>query len=256
MARRFGAEVNILHVFRFLAHHRYRMPVAWMLDQVRRDVQSKLRRLKQRAKKAGCAVATNVIESEDPASVILKETEKFERAIVVVGTHTRDPIERFFLGSTAEEVLRTTRFPVVTVGPHVKRSMGPASQSIMLATDLSERSFEPLPLLARLMTPSTCLTVVHVTDSVLATDAEACMHAVKTRMELHLSKEVMLHQVQWKIIHSADITRALVEEAMKQHSELLIMGMHRSGELNAHLPLKTGFRVIVGAPCAVLTVCS
>ncbi|SEB63930.1 Nucleotide-binding universal stress protein, UspA family [Terriglobus roseus] len=256
IARRLDVELCILHVFQYLIHHRYRMPVSWMLEEVRRDINAKLRRLKKRAEDSQCSASTKVIESEDPAGSLLKESARFERAILVLGTHARDPIERFFLGSVAEQVLRTTRFPVITVGPHVKRRFGMGNDQLMFATDLTERSLEPIPLLAALMTPSTHLTVVHVTESVLETDARAAMDTVRARMALYLPDQAMKHQVKWKVIHSSEVTKALIEAATEDKAELLIMGMHRSGELNAHLPLKTGFQIIIGAPCAVLSVCS
>ena len=47
-------------------------------------------------------------------------TAKHGIDLIVIGTHGRKGIDRFFLGSTAETVFRNTNCPVLTVGPHVK----------------------------------------------------------------------------------------------------------------------------------------
>src|SRR5205807_7106066 len=39
--------------------------------------------------------------------------------LIIVGTHGRKGVDRFFLGSTAELIFRTATCPVLTVGPHV-----------------------------------------------------------------------------------------------------------------------------------------
>jgi len=256
LARLTGSELRVIHVFRYLAHHRYMVSVAWMMDKIRQDVRARLAAVRRRAKRADCNVQTSVIDDENPARIILKEAEGLDRAIVVVGTHARDPIERFFLGSVAEEILRTTRFPVVTVGPHVRIAPHEKNQHILFATDLTERSLAAIPLLPILMTHANELTVLHVTESPIPTDAETYMDTVKERMLLYLPEHVVQKSVHWKLLHKVHFVEAVVEEARVEKADLLVIGLHRSGEFNAHLPLKAGFQIITSAPCAVLSVCS
>ena len=46
LAKILKAEVTLLNVFQYVPHHRYQVPVGWMVDIIRKDVQAKLRQIK------------------------------------------------------------------------------------------------------------------------------------------------------------------------------------------------------------------
>ncbi|HEY8368047.1 MAG TPA: universal stress protein [Thermodesulfobacteriota bacterium] len=50
-----------------------------------------------------------------PADEIVKAAERERADLIVLGTHGRGPVGRFFLGSVADRVVRTAPCPVVTV---------------------------------------------------------------------------------------------------------------------------------------------
>jgi lauroyl/myristoyl acyltransferase len=47
LARLFKASVILLHIFQYVPKHRYRVPVEWMVEIIRKDVQSKLAEAKR-----------------------------------------------------------------------------------------------------------------------------------------------------------------------------------------------------------------
>ncbi len=53
----------------------------------------------------------------DPAHTILSEIERIGADSVVMATHGRTGVKRFFLGSVAERVVRESPCPVLTVRP-------------------------------------------------------------------------------------------------------------------------------------------
>jgi nucleotide-binding universal stress UspA family protein len=55
--------------------------------------------------------------SGEPASTLIRELEKGEHDLVIVGTHGRTGFKHFLLGSVAENLVRYSRVPVVTVPP-------------------------------------------------------------------------------------------------------------------------------------------
>jgi universal stress protein E len=55
------------------------------------------------------------VRTGSPAKEIVAEAEEFGAALVVMGTHARTGAERFFLGSVAEQVLRTALHHVLVV---------------------------------------------------------------------------------------------------------------------------------------------
>jgi nucleotide-binding universal stress UspA family protein len=73
-------------------------------------------------------------------------------------------MERFLLGSTAEEILRQARCPVITVGPHVASfSRNDPFLKILYATDFSDASLAAVPVLSALRKPTAAhLRILHV----------------------------------------------------------------------------------------------
>ncbi|MCO4761623.1 MAG: universal stress protein [Myxococcales bacterium] len=53
-----------------------------------------------------------------PADAIVDAADAIDAAMVVMSTHGRRGLARVFLGSTAEEVVRRSDCPVLTVKPH------------------------------------------------------------------------------------------------------------------------------------------
>ncbi|WP_413586312.1 universal stress protein [Bdellovibrio sp. HCB274] len=58
--------------------------------------------------------------------------------MIVLGSHGKKGLERFFLGSVAEEIVRNAVVPVMVVGPKVTKA--PTSGKILVATDLTANS--------------------------------------------------------------------------------------------------------------------
>ena len=67
--------------------------------------------------------------------------------LIVVGTHGRGGLSKLALGSVAEELLRISPNPVMTVGPKAEITPGlPLFQTILFATDFGKGSTTALPL--------------------------------------------------------------------------------------------------------------
>ena len=65
-----------------------------------------------RAKAAGVEVST-LLRDGPPAPTILDSAKRSNAEAIVIGTHTRTSVARFFLGSTAEAVVRQSPVPVL-----------------------------------------------------------------------------------------------------------------------------------------------
>ncbi len=64
--------------------------------------------------------ALPILLDGDPKDVLPKLADEYKPSLVVLGTHGGGWIEREIIGSVAERVLRSTRWPTMTVGPQVK----------------------------------------------------------------------------------------------------------------------------------------
>ena len=119
LAKANRATLTILHVivpFMPIVPEQYINTATWeQIDsQARRWSQQQLARLTEKAKKAGIRVVGLLLEG-DPAQQITRAARSKRADVLVVGTHGRTGLTKFFVGSVAGRVVATASCPVVTV---------------------------------------------------------------------------------------------------------------------------------------------
>lgn len=119
LAKANRATLTILHVivpFTPIVPEQYINTATWeQIDsQTRRWSQQQLARLTEKAKKAGIRVVGLLLEG-DPAQQITRAARSKRADVLVVGTHGRTGLTKFFVGSVAGRVVATASCPVVTV---------------------------------------------------------------------------------------------------------------------------------------------
>ena len=80
----------------------------------RRWAQEQVAKLTARARKGGVR-ASGLVTTGDPAEQIVRTARSKRAELVVVGTHGRTGLNRFFVGSIAQRVIASAQCPVVTV---------------------------------------------------------------------------------------------------------------------------------------------
>jgi nucleotide-binding universal stress UspA family protein len=113
LAGRLGMEVVLLHV--------YSIPVVVypgfepiMAPGLPEEIATAAKRaLGQLAGSVGGP--KTILRAGDPAAETIKAIEEITPAFVVMGTHGRKGFSHFFMGSVAEEVIRSSKAPVITV---------------------------------------------------------------------------------------------------------------------------------------------
>lgn len=68
--------------------------------------------IRDRAEQAGVELTSDIMQGK-PASTITEEAEPGD--IIAMGTHGRTGLDRYLIGSTTENVVRTADVPVVTI---------------------------------------------------------------------------------------------------------------------------------------------
>lgn len=118
-ARRDRARLFILHVLLpaspFLAGD-VNLPPSYLELQARarRQAERRLEILINSARRQGVS-AEGRLASGAPAQDILRWARRKRADLIVIGTHGRSALGRFFLGSVAERVVRLSPIPVLTV---------------------------------------------------------------------------------------------------------------------------------------------
>jgi nucleotide-binding universal stress UspA family protein len=119
LAKANRATLTILHVFvpiTPIVPEQYFDAETWekIDSEARRWSQQRLRRLTDKAKSAGIRAVGLLLEG-DPAQQITRAVRSKRADLLVVGTHGRTGLTKFFVGSIASRVVATASCPVVTV---------------------------------------------------------------------------------------------------------------------------------------------
>jgi nucleotide-binding universal stress UspA family protein len=183
--------------------------------------------------------------------------------LLVLGTHGRTGIGKFFLGSVAEEVLHQARCPVLTVGPH-SPSEPPREgrfREILYATDFSADALAVVPYALSLAQEHRAhLTLLHVVqqtgvpDFVRPDEVEAS--AVQQMRDLVPEAAELWCEPRYAV-GKGELAEAILEAANQRKSDLIVLGVKKPGGIPggaSHLPLGVAHKVIAHAICPVLTV--
>jgi nucleotide-binding universal stress UspA family protein len=92
-----------------------------------------------------------IVRTGDPSREIIKAADETGARMLVIATHGRSGIGRWFYGSTAGNLLRSSHLPILAVGPHsLERSDTVAIKHLMVPLDGSPLSEAALPVAGKL----------------------------------------------------------------------------------------------------------
>jgi nucleotide-binding universal stress UspA family protein len=118
LAKSQKARLTIMHVLApiVLVPEQYldAMTMDRLQKQARQWSTRRLASVAMRAKKAGVK-ASVLLREGDAADQIVRACRSTKSDLIVMGTHGRRGLQKFFLGSVAERVVATAPCPVVTV---------------------------------------------------------------------------------------------------------------------------------------------
>lgn len=197
-ARSLRAEVTFLHVLENPLPSTYTLPGAALyatdlLPEVRRAGEALLERAQADAAALGVAAKTMMLEAEHPARAILQREADFD--LTLMGTHSRRGLDRLFLGSVTEGVLRRSHRPHLIVrcpAEEAPDSVQPRFERLLLPVDGSPCSAraveEGLGLAKVLGAQVTFLSVLELPVSVY-TMPESMVYEPQLREDLRRSAQ-------------------------------------------------------------------
>jgi nucleotide-binding universal stress UspA family protein len=183
--------------------------------------------------------------------------------LVVMGTHGRRGVERFFLGSTTENMLRRIPVPILTVSErgsskHTESPFDPPFQRILYASDLSEASIGGLRYCGEFArTVGAHLSLLHVME---LRDTTAFGQIAEVRNQL---SERLKSSFESSGCAGMDVTTTIAEgtphtEILKYaeqiHADLIVLNLQSKSMLERALLGSTAERVIRSAAVPVLSI--
>jgi nucleotide-binding universal stress UspA family protein len=86
-------------------------------EQMQKEAEALLQKAEAKAKEKNIAVETAVHWGRHPHEAILNECKDKGVDLIVLGTHGRTGLKKFFMGSVAQKVVGYSRCPVMVVPP-------------------------------------------------------------------------------------------------------------------------------------------
>lgn len=179
--------------------------------------------------------------------------------LLVTGTHGRGGLEKFLLGSVAEEIFRRAACPVLTVGPYVDEALAVRCrlERILFPTDLSAHSLHALPYAVEFAQEQNSeLTLLHVAKPENASPhlRALVMQEQSQRLRWLTSGRPLPGRVRFEV-EFGEPAEVILRIAALLAADLIVLGVHQTAALASHVPWSVASRVVRAARCPVLTVC-
>src|ERR1700751_5758666 len=278
IARGYGARVFALHVFTPdppVCH----MPSKVAIAAIETGEQHAKARVESQL--AGLEHETIVEWNMGVWEAVQRAIEANRIDLIVMGTHGRTGVEKFFMGSVAEEIFRRSPVPVLTIGPHVRSSVhtGGRFHRILFPTDFSAASEAAAPYAISLAQENKAkLVLLHVMriperpsgdgrDNNGGNEHERSENEQR-RFELSVAETIHhlyetvptdadLYVPPQSLVEYGDPAERILSAAKERLSDLIVLGVRdASGRMGAatHLARATAHKVVAHALCPVLTV--
>ena len=260
LARRYGAKVIALHV-RPPQVNGMVPPESWAAVREANELQAK-------KQAQHLASLTRGVENEVEVTeggiwdVISRTIEEKNVDLVVTGTRGREGFGKVLLGSHAENILRHSPVPVLTVGPYVRIEPERATcmKHILFATDFSKASQAALPYaislaeenqaeldMLRVIAPQKSGELLHPSELVDAT-ARQMQQLVPPEAEAWCKPSCIaeIGEPAEKILKVSELRKA----------DLIVLGVKPINRALGvtHIPWTIAHKIIAEAHCPVLTV--
>ena len=258
IARRYGAKVYGVHVNR-LDDYTGAAPNAWaaMAEAAERETKEDAARLNEQLRGIEHEVVIGEGNLWEALSNVIQQKEI---DLVVVGTRGRTGFGKTLLGSVAEQILRQSPCPVLTVGPHVNPWSDEYAKmrEILFATDLSSDTPIAAPYAISLAQENQAhLVLLHVIEDAKAGDLVDSPEVVDLK-ERKLQQLVTGQAELWceptYIVEQGPAAEKILDVAKRRHTDLIVMGARPAKGLATHLNIGTVHSVVSQATCPVLTV--
>ena len=261
LARRFSSTVEIANVFDPSVVTSYEEAIIGLPVNERRQISNEnLERLRDDFSASGIDTRTSSPEGHRPSAGLLKVAQEHEVDLIVAGTQSKSGVERLILGSTAEQLIRNAKCPVLTVGPNAKRP-GHAPlvfQTIVYATDFSaEAAKAAVYALSFAQDSGAHLYFCYVLGLQTATSWKT--EFVDGVFQSALKRMIPESSYDWCspecVVEHGDAAKAILELATRVQADLIVLGARKASFWLTYIERGLTPDLLAQATCPVMTVC-
>jgi nucleotide-binding universal stress UspA family protein len=193
---------------------------------------------------------------------ILAASEREHVDLIVLGTHGRSGVTRFFVGSEAEAVYRHATCPILVIGPEARalptfpvpfNDDAWRLRDIICACDLDPASAPTAAYAYRLAQEHGAnFTIFHVDDS----EGKATRQSLIPQFERALAPLLIgdkMPDILWRtLLMGYGLGSTVADFAIERNSDLIVMGAHTAPQSKTHFPGGIAPQVMAKAPCPVM----
>ena len=276
IARRTGARLHLslVHVPPDIVSPHYPLAEALEAHEAERQDQDTayIEDLVERLRPSGVELRSTVLRGR-VAAALARHVEEEEIGLVVLTTHGRGGIQRAWLGSTADSLIRHCMIPILLVRPvEETREIGPEAdrrlERLLVALDGSETAEIALRDALELgVTDGARLRLLHVLQPPVASASPYLPHTIQlTHDEMTAREEYMKrylddvaekdwlkgHEVETQVVVEYHPAPAVLTAADEMDADLIVLGTHGRGGLRRMILGSVADKVIRGTHRPVL----
>lgn len=259
LAGHFSATLTVAHAFTLSQAAMEAEIDSSFESQQRKDLNFLLSR-EASALSHGSVKASPVLVEGDPKQVIPDLAARLAPSLVVLGTHGGGWLAREIIGSVAEGILRSTSWPVLTVGPQVASAADKRSlfQHILFATDLTPAAARAAVYAVSFAKAFRAdLDLLHVVPSD-AIDHPDRLSDITNRFYRALDDLVPGQAKDFcnprSFVEVGNAHRQILKHIRERSVDLLVVGIRESSHLGIETRTSRAFHLIAHATCPVLTI--
>jgi nucleotide-binding universal stress UspA family protein len=238
------------------------------------EIEGKLKRSKQRIDlqtiltQKALALSSSSLEvvpellEGDPHQAIPQFADKHGPSLIVLGTQGGGRVARGLIGSVAEKILRSTSWPSFTVGP-LAPSVSSSSVALPFKRLLCATDFSPAAIRAIGFALSFVETLGAEIDVLNVVPESAIEHPdrlAELRSHFYDTLDQFVPARATDFSHPRTFVETgcahdrILEHVKDRSIDLLVLGIRKTSHLGLEMRTSGAFRVIVDAPCPVLTI--
>src|SRR5262252_1965204 len=261
LAANYDARIHFLHVITPLipAAYEYAIDTIEIMRSLEKNAAEEMNVLVARAKDAGVRADTE-IRIGDVYDEIKRAVEAEKPELLVMGTHGRRGVERWFMGSTTEKMLRHSPVPMLTIsGAGEKALTVPRLRRILVTTDFSEGTSDALAYAFSVAQENDSqITLMHVVHDVAADVSGKYRDSLIKGVDKQLTDLVPPEARNWCDVDTWVKTgvpyRIILRTLEDEKIDLLVMNIHGKGMIDRALLGSTAERVVRAARCPVMAI--
>jgi nucleotide-binding universal stress UspA family protein len=255
MAKQYGAKLYVAHVVPIESYLLGDSQAVERLRLARQEAESNLADILQ-SPSVGSISTTTLLDNGDVWGVLRGFIEQYAVDLLVVGTTGRTGLQKVLLGSVAEEAIRESPCPALTVGPRTPEEAVTSLLKILYASDFSANSLLAAPYAfscaERFQARLTLLHVIPALPESPYLDAQMARARLSEIVPLY-PQLAMTPDV---VVEMGSPASVILKVAADFKADLVVIGARGAGAV-ARLASHFGsiaHRVVSHAHCPVLTV--